>query len=72
MARLFESGQDEGMPDTTECRVLGRAMDGLCLCLNPKPQGCKFVEECYLLSFCFHPERSEFVIRTEEELGGGN
>jgi hypothetical protein len=53
------------MPDTTECRVLSRAMDGLCLCLNPKPQGCKHMEQYHLLNFCFHPERSEFAKKTE-------
>jgi len=67
MAREFVSGHDESLPDTTECRVLSRAMDGLCLCLNPRPQGCKHMEQFHLLTFCFHPNRSEFVDRHGSE-----
>ena len=71
MAREFASGQDENLPDTSECRVMGRAMDSLCLCLNPSPQGCKHMKQFHLLAFCFHPNRSEFADRTEEEYGDG-
>jgi hypothetical protein len=71
MARIFVSGQNDSMPDTTECRVLSSVSDGLCLCLNPRPQGCKYVEQYHLLNFCFHPERSEFAKKTESEFGNG-
>ena len=71
MARKFAPGHDENLPDTTDCRVISRSMDSLCLCLNPSPQGCKYMEQFHLLSFCFHPARAEFADRTEEEYAAG-
>jgi hypothetical protein len=65
MAREFVSGHDESLPDMTVCRVLSRAMDGLCLCLNPRPQGCEYLEQFQLLNYCFHPDRLRFVDGTE-------
>jgi hypothetical protein len=70
MAREFAPGHDENLPDTTECRVISRSMDGLCLCLNPRPQGCGHMEQFHLLAFCFHPKRAEFAKRIVAESGG--
>jgi len=66
MAPESQSGHDEGLLDMTECRIASRAMDGLCLCLNPHPQGCKFVEQYHLLNYCFHPDRLRLLERAEK------